>query len=176
MTFGDKSRRKCDDHVAAGPNEDEIGAWGRLLGGIARDLERLELGLVEMAAECLRLEAAGMWPAVPSESWETRGGGDPVYLRLVFPKRTAGLNGRKVYVGAKPEKIADARRKTANRQRWEWLNREIRRLRWTLRWARNRLDRTAGELAGQELPEDLGTGAAPSPDSTVTKEGEGEAC
>jgi len=83
-----------------------------------------------------------MYPAIPTESWQERGGRGK-YLYMLFPsdKRGAGYSGpggkRKVYVGNKPERIAAARQLAANRRRYEDLQRARRNL---LQWidARNR--------------------------------------
>ncbi len=163
MTFGDDIAGILDDHDRAVPK------WAGLLGEIMEDLARLEFGLADMKLECLRLAEAGMWSAVPTESWEGRNGSDPVYLRLLFPAGTNGLHRYRVYIGSKPERIADARRKTANRQRWEKLDAEIRRLEWLLRSLEMSLQRDASRLARYGVPDDLVTGAAPDRPATVPK-------
>jgi hypothetical protein len=78
-----------------------------------------------LQAEIAELEAAGMYDAAPAESWETRNG-QGKYLRLIFPQHNGTR--RKVYVGAYPSAIAEARAKIARRQRYEELTRNLDRL------------------------------------------------
>jgi hypothetical protein len=71
------------------------------------------------------LEQAGMYPAIPTEQWQDRDGKGK-YLYMLFRQDGYGVytgpdGKRKLYVGADPEKIAEARRLTANRRRWEDL-------------------------------------------------------
>jgi len=79
----------------------------------------------EWQAEIASLEAAGMYEAIPAESWETRNGGGR-YLRLVFPQHDGQR--RKLYIGAYPSAIAEARAKVERRKRWEELTRNLARL------------------------------------------------
>ena len=87
-----------------------------------------------MLAEMDRLEQAGMYPAIPSENWQTRNGSGQ-YLYMVFQRdrktgQYQGPNGsRKVYVGKDPAKIEQARQMARNRQEWERLEQDARRLR-----------------------------------------------
>lgn len=162
MTFGDTIEGILDDQDRAVPK------WAGLLSEIMEELARLECGLADMKLECLRLEEAGMWPAVPTESWEGRNGGDKVYLRLVFPRRTSPSGQRKVYIGRDPARIAHAHRKSANRQRWEKLEGGISRLERHLSVAKSTLGRVAEQLARYQLP-DLGTPAAPARPAPVPK-------
>lgn len=89
------------------------------LGEAARYLARLRL-------EMERLEKMGMYPAVPREQWQTRKGRG-YYLHMLF--RSDG-NGsyqgpggcRILYVGSDPSRIEEARRRVANRKRWEQLH------------------------------------------------------
>lgn len=141
MDFGD---RRLGDRVAIqeelGPkNEYEAACdvWGGIMGDILQDLERLEGELLDMREESQKLEKAGMYPAVPSESWQPRNGKGS-YLRMVFPRGTPGMP-RKLYIGNKPEAVAEARQLKARRVRWEELNEAIRniesflkRIRWEL--------------------------------------------
>lgn len=128
MDFGD---RRMGDRVVIqedlGPNSEYEAAcdmWGEiLLGDILQDLERLEGELLAMREESQELEKMGMYPAVPSESWQPRNGKGS-YLRMIMPRGTPGVP-RKLYVGNKPEKIAEARRLAARRQRWEELAKAI---------------------------------------------------
>ena len=149
MTFGDKVAGILDDQEKAVPK------WAALLAEIMEDLTRLECGLVEMKMECVFLESAGMWPAVPTEMWEPRNGSDPIYLRLYFPHGTLGVR-TKTYIGCKPENVADARRKSANRQRWEELDAEVSRLERTLSAVEMALNRQRLVVSMRPLP-DLGT-------------------
>lgn len=79
------------------------------------------------------LEADGMYPAVPSrEVWEDRGGAAE-YLYLHFSTdRYGNFQGpdgkRKIYVGCKPEKLEQARRKIRNREHYNQLETIERRL------------------------------------------------
>jgi hypothetical protein len=69
------------------------------------------------------LEQMPMYPAIPTEQWQKRNGkGD--YLYLIFKQdrngQFLGPNGkRKVYVGNKPERIAEARELVSNRREYE---------------------------------------------------------
>jgi len=81
----------------------------------------------EWQAELADLEAQGVDEAVPAESWETRNGGGK-YLRLVFPTDRKTGQRRKVYVGAYPSAIAEARARVERRRRWEELTRNLARL------------------------------------------------
>lgn len=66
-----------------------------------------------------RIDEAGRYRQVPKEAWQTRGNATE-YLYMMFPfdrstGRHSGPNGvRKLYVGVKDEKIADARRLALN--------------------------------------------------------------
>lgn len=68
-----------------------------------------------------RVAQEGMYDAVPTESWQDRGG-DGRYLYHYFRwdsrrERYLGPEGKKkVYVGSDPERIADARRLATNRR------------------------------------------------------------
>jgi len=87
-------------------------------------LDRLR---AEWQAEIASLEAQGVDEAIPAESWETRNGGGK-YLRLVFPTDRKTGQRRKVYIGADPSAIAEARAKVERRRRWEELTRNLARL------------------------------------------------
>lgn len=118
-----------------------------------------------------------MWSAVPTESWEARNGGDRVYLRLLLPAGTNGQRRCRVYIGSKPEAIADARRKSANRIRWERLDKEIHDLEQKLRYVEMALKRQRSAVQFYQLPDlsgrqaDLGTPAAPARPALVPKMG-----
>lgn len=81
--------------------------------------------LGEIETGLSHLEAAGMYPAVPTEQWQRRNGNGE-YLYMIFRK---GKNGeyqgpdgkRKVYIGCKAEAIGEARRLAANRRKYERL-------------------------------------------------------
>jgi len=100
-------------------------------------LDRLR---AEWQAEIASLEAAGMYEAIPAESWENRNGGGR-YLRLVFPQHDGQR--RKVYIGAYPSAIAEARAKIERRKRWEELTCNLARLAHTLNVAERELTTTA---------------------------------
>ena len=142
MNFGDANQRIGDDHQ----HEVQMDHWWEMLGDIAQDLERLEGDLADLQKECQRLEKAGMYPAVPTESWEGRNGGETKYLRMIFPKSTPGVR-RKEYIGCKRSAIAEARRLATNRQRWEELDRAKIQLERFLRIIRNELARIAERAA-----------------------------
>jgi hypothetical protein len=80
----------------------------------------------QLTLEMRRIAAAGMYQAVPTEQWQSRGGGEAKYLYMLFRSNSQGeyygpAGRRKLYVGADPAKIAEARRLAANRQRWEQI-------------------------------------------------------
>lgn len=137
--------------------------WAELLTEIMEQVARLEAGLVAMKFEMGRLEADGMYPAIPTgEVWEK----GKRYLRLTFPCGTLLGGRRKLYVGCDPVKIQEARKKAANRRRWEELDDEIERLERYLWMTRGNLERVAGSAKRYKLPEgipllvarELGTG------------------
>lgn len=94
---------------------------------------RAHLAALEQALAAL--EAAGMYPSVPSEQWQSRNGGEATYLYMLFrwDNQRGGYAGpggkQKAYVGNKPERIAEARRLAKNRERWEKLDSTRTRLR-----------------------------------------------
>jgi hypothetical protein len=98
-----------------------------------------------LQAEIAELEAAGMYDEVPAESWENRNGGGK-YLRLIFPQHDGTR--RKVYVGAYPSAIAEARAKIARRQRYEELTRNLARLDLVIGQAERKLAEVARDLGG----------------------------
>ena len=76
----------------------------------------------------------------PLEIWETRNGSEPKYLRLRFhetprhcpyidvPTPYDGPHGqRQIYIGADPQRIAEARRLIANRNQWLLAQTDIQR-------------------------------------------------
>ena len=144
--------------------------WADLLMAIMEDLARLESGLLAIKLEQARLEAAGMYPAVPTESWEARNGGEARYLRMVFPMG-ALEEGRKIYVGCDPLRIEEAQCMATRRVRWERLEVERGRLEQALGSLRWILEREAQRANMQPLPEELGL----EPAALVTPAGSGGA-
>ena len=190
MTFGDTDGQEGHDQMALSPIGDmervdslssahvetQMGVWGKLIEDILVDLRRLETGLMSMRRERLRLEVAGMWPAVPTESWEPRTNsthGEARYLRLLFPAGTRGQKRYRVYVGSKQEAIAEARRKAVNRRRWEKLDEEIAGLERCLRNVEAALNRQRLVVSMRPLP-DLGTAAGSGEAAGVTNDGFGD--
>lgn len=157
MDFGDaRSGDRVELREDLGPNteyEAACNVWGEILGDILQDLERLEGELAAMRLECQALEKAGMYPGIPSESWQSRNGKGN-YLRMVFPRKTVGMP-RKLYVGNKPEAVAEARQLAARRHRWEQLEKGMTRVEGFLRGIRVDLSRLADWLARYQVP-DLG--------------------
>lgn len=92
-----------------------------LLLKIGQEYRAAEQCLAEIQAEMSETEAAGMYPAIPTERWK-----DNRYLYMYFNDRPPDLSldakGR-LYIGADPARIAEARRLVANRIEWEALNR-----------------------------------------------------
>jgi len=97
-----------------------------LVKGIRKKLGENRGRLREIEVEVARLEKLGVYDAVPSESWESRNGGEKRYLRLVFPVDGAGR--AKEYVGADPDKVEDAREKTRRTRMLLGLEAEARRI------------------------------------------------
>ena len=79
------------------------------------------------------IEQAGMYAGQPTEQWQDRNGKGR-YLYMLFRTKSyysrahgqyEGPDGkRKLYIGNKPEAIAEARRLAQNRERWNTLDRE----------------------------------------------------
>jgi hypothetical protein len=93
------------------------------------------LGSVERQIDAMAV--CDRYPAVPTESWQDRGG-DSRYLYMLFQQgddyRYGGPGGkRKVYVGNKIGRIAKARRLAANSRQYSTLCRRRRYLRALLR-------------------------------------------
>lgn len=160
MTFGDTT---CDDRVEleaqAGPKSAVLREWADLLERILTDVARLEAGLVVIKLAMADLEAAGIFPAVPTESWETRGNtthGQARYLRMLFRKGALPGGKRKLYIGSNPRKIEKAKQMASRRVRWEALEAERVRLERFLRMTRSALDREARSVQRYEIPEELG--------------------
>jgi DNA repair exonuclease SbcCD ATPase subunit len=96
---------------------------------IQEGIKAAEAHLETLNQAMTRLEDAGMYPAVPTEQWQSRNDSPPIYLYMIFrfDHRRGGYAGpagkRKVYVGNKEERIAEARRLAKNRRLWEQLRR-----------------------------------------------------
>lgn len=93
------------------------------LTAINAALDAAECHRGELARKMAALELAGMYPAIPAEQWQDRGGAGQ-YLYMIFrlgpDGQYLGPDGkRKVYVGNDPARIAEARRLAENRRRWE---------------------------------------------------------
>ncbi len=115
-------------------------------------------GVLDEAAVRLRglkeemegLEKSGMYPAVPTEQWQSRNGSGRRYLYMLFrySRAMGGYSGpggkRKVYVGCKEERIAEARRLVENRLRWEEVEKEVRRVEWWVTGFRRDLKKLVG--------------------------------
>lgn len=138
--------------------------WTDLLGQMLTDLARLEVGLVVIRQEMAELEAAGMFPAVPTELWETRTNtqhGEARYLRLGFSTGALPGGRRKLYIGCDLKKITRARQMASRRLRWEALEAERVKLERFLRMTRSVLEREAGSVSRYEIPEELGLELGP---------------
>lgn len=120
---------------------DTLTQCNEILDDIEVALANIATHLDEIASEIAHLEADGVFDQVPSESWETRNGGDTRYLRLVFPS-TRGKR-HKEYIGCNPVKIAAAQAKIERSERRKRLQIEQRRL-------HQRLGRARGDLRSAE--------------------------
>jgi len=94
--------------------------------------------LAQLKDALLALEDAGMYPSLPTETWTTRRGKPTQYLYMLFEFIPGGgyrgPNGkRKLYVGNKPHRIAEARRLAENRRRYDSLKRKENALTFWLR-------------------------------------------
>lgn len=89
-----------------------------------------------------RIQQEGMYDAVPTESWQDRGGRG-VYLYHYFPQNPRGIDHlgpdgkKKVYVGVDKARIAEARRLANNTRRYQSLARSASTL---ARWLGHRHD------------------------------------
>lgn len=97
----------------------------QLLQTIAANLETAQKHLDDIHQEIEHLAVIGMYPSLPTEQWQNRGGAGQ-YLYMLFRQdrngQYTGPDGkRKLYVGADPVKIAEARRLAKNRRRYEEL-------------------------------------------------------
>lgn len=90
------------------------------------------LALISAAMETLKI--SGMYPAIPHFQWQRREeAGEARYLYLVFRQNGDGAyqgpdGKKKIYIGADPTKIEEAKRLTRNRQTWEKLKEHHNRL------------------------------------------------
>lgn len=157
MTFG---TTHIDDLDQLGPDAGpKSEGWAEMLTGIMEQIVRLRRGLLAIQCEQAELEAAGMFPAIPTEIWEDRGNtthGQKKYLRLGFPGGALGGGKRKLYIGSKKAKITKARQMAARRREWEALEKERVRLERFLRMTRGSLEREAGSVRRYEIAEELG--------------------
>lgn len=111
----------------------------RALQAVVTNLEAAQKHLDDIHQEMEYLEAIGMYPSVPTEQWQDRGGAGQ-YLYMLFRQdghgQYTGPNGkRKLYVGSLHRKIEEARRLAANRRQWEDLSETARDLK---RWIEGR--------------------------------------
>jgi hypothetical protein len=109
--------------------------------------EKYRHRLVEIEAETTNLTAAGVFDAIPSESWESRNGGENCYLRLVFP--TERGRRRRLYVGVDPRKIEAARAKIERTKRLIELDTERQRITRYTRRAKGKLQQALRSLQGK---------------------------
>jgi hypothetical protein len=144
------------------------------LGSIAANIKAVTQHLGRVEAAMRRLEAAGKYPAIPSEQWK-----DGRYLYMRFDQNeyhdfTLDYKNR-LYIGASPARILQARRLAENARRWAALEVWRKNLSGWLRRVRNgvadlarqaastpNLDPATLELYGPlPLGQDLGAAAAP---------------
>jgi len=98
--------------------------WHDALDTIRDELSTALAHLVDLHQALGKIEAAGMYPALPTEQWQARGdSGEARYLYMLFRKNAEGTyqgpgGKRKLYVGADPGRQAEARRLAENRRRW----------------------------------------------------------
>lgn len=174
MTFGDTQRGdRVELEAQAGPILQD---WADILTGIMEQVARLERALSAIQRDMAELEVAGMYAAVPTESWESRSNtdhGEARYLRMLFPNGVLPGGRRKLYVGCDPAKIRKARKLAGNRRRWEALEAERQRLERFLRMVRSSVGGVAGQVSGYRIPDELrlelGTPAAPGGAPSVPK-------
>ena len=100
-----------------------------LLTQIDAEIVQAEQHAVLIRQKMSELEQAGMYPAVPTERWK-----DDRYLYLYFAHPPNGLHldaKQRLYVGADPARIEEARRLVKNRRVWEEL---LQLARWLDQW------------------------------------------
>jgi hypothetical protein len=106
--------------------------WERYRKEIIESLEtiRTEINMAETLLTLIgrrmkQLKDEGMYDAVPTESWERRGESGE-YMYMIFPKVGGLYTGpgyrRKLYIGCKEDRIAEARRLKRNREEYEDLD------------------------------------------------------
>lgn len=109
------------------------------LNAISTNIREAEQYGRELFLAAEEIKSAGMYPAVPSEQWQDRGG-DGQYLYMIFKTDGNGIyqgpgNARKLYVGNKADRIAEARRLAENRRRYEEITATLNQLHSWLRSA-----------------------------------------
>ncbi len=93
----------------------------QLFHTIHNSLDAAEQNLYAIQDEMERLERHGMYPPVPTEQWQARNGGEKTYLYMLFTLdwATGEYSGpdskRRIYVGSKPARIQQARRRNGHR-------------------------------------------------------------
>lgn len=98
----------------------QLHAIGHHLAGAQAHLARIQQMMDRIAQE-------GMYDAVPTESWQDRGGPGR-YLYHYFPQDRTGASylgpdgKKKLYIGVEPARIKEARRLAHNRRRYNTLN------------------------------------------------------
>ena len=110
-----------------GPGFDYLDA----LDELRQHLAAAQAHYLDICASLDALEAAGMWPAVPGVSWESRNGGENVYMRLRWKGDSGPGGATATYIGNDPDRVGWAQARINNRKRWEHLDRTRQRLR---RW------------------------------------------
>jgi len=165
MTFETTQR---DDHHELVDQVDP-GPWMDLLLQILEHAVRLVEAQTAIKQAMEELEAAGIYPAVPTPFWDRDPNGQPRYMKLSFP-RGALDNGRKIYIGCRESKITEAKQKIARTQRFEALGEERTRLERFLRMTRADLDRVARQVGSYRVPDDLGLDLAGGQASAGPKE------
>jgi hypothetical protein len=116
------------------------------LEGISKLLDSLEAHADAIQKLLTGLEAEGMYPAIPTESFQKRNGSDTNYLYMMFgrSRRTGLYEGpegkRKLYVGCKPNAIETARQLVENRRLFDQLTAHRKQIYW-------KIERTDSDLA-----------------------------
>jgi hypothetical protein len=105
--------------------------YTEIIQAISDGLARLDAAISERAAEIQQLEEEGMINA--KEHW--RGG---KYLYLIHPQKNGER--QREYIGADPDKIATARKRMANYQRWHDAQAEKTSLEQQMRYAVRKLE------------------------------------
>ena len=119
---------------------------------IKTNFRQAQAHLHDLRRQIALLEERGIYDAIPTESWQDRGGKGR-YLYLYFPQRRDGDGylgpgrRRKLYIGASPARIAAARRRVQRTRDHRQLNREAERLHTWLRRRAAELNILARQLA-----------------------------